>query len=85
MNMPGFTAELSLMRKSKYYGRFTTHSMAIPGVIQPALINVPRVICYCAEWDVVEKGGGGVIDWFGELVESCVQLECVMVPIFYDL
>jgi len=85
MNMPGFNAELSLTRKGNYYQQFAARSMTSPGMIQPALVNIPRPYCWCAEWDVIEKGGGGVFDWFGTLVEACVRWECVVIPVFYDV
>lgn len=73
MNMPGFTAELSLVRKGSYYGRYTAHGMAITEMIQPALrfINVPRAVCYCTEYAQSNIAG-----------YDCVQVDCVRVPVF---
>jgi hypothetical protein len=81
MNMPGFTAELSLTRKGNYYERFAAHSMTSPGMIQPTIVNVPRIICWCAEEGMIDVSDG----WFKTGVEGCLRLECVMVPIFYGL
>jgi len=79
--MPGFTAELSLTRKGNYHQRFATHSMTSPGMIQPTVINIPLIICWCAEESMIDVDDG----WFKTGVEGCLRVECVMVPIFYDL
>lgn len=82
MNIPGFTAELSLTRKGNYYERLAAHNMASPGIIQPAaLVNIPRIVCWCAEEGMIEIDDGP----FRWLVEACLRFECVMIPIFYDL
>lgn len=82
MNMPGFTAELSLTRNGNYYERFAADSIASPGMIQPtALINIPETICWCAEEGMIEVSDGP----FKWVVEACLRSECVMVPIFYSL
>ncbi len=70
MNMPGFTAELSLMRKGHYHQRFAAHSMARLDMIQPALPRfVPLVSCYCAEYQQNPIAG-----------YDCVRVECIEVP-----
>ena len=45
MNMPGFTAELSLVRKGNHYGQMAPDSRAIPGAIQPALYKDTLLYC----------------------------------------
>ena len=82
--MPGFTAELSLTRKGSYYERFAAHIMASPGLIQPAVVMVPRTICWCAEEGMVEVDVNPLTG-FGRLVEDCLRMECIMVPIVYGL
>jgi hypothetical protein len=84
MKMPGFDAELSLTRKGNYYERFVAHSMTSSGMIQPAVVMVPRTICWCAEEGMVEVDVNPLTG-FGKLVEGCLRMECVMVPIVYDL
>ena len=82
--MPGFTAELSLTRKGSYYERFAAHIMASPGLIQPAVVMVPRTICWCAEEGMVEVDVNPLTG-LGRLVEACLRMECIMVPIVYGL
>jgi hypothetical protein len=83
--MPGFTAELSLVRTGNHYRQFATHSRAMSGAVQPALKVTYKRICWCAEGGMceVKKWYEVLLGLGGKLVECCLREECVEVPIFY--
>ena len=45
MNMPGFTAELSLASAGHHYGQSATRSMVVSGAIQPARATDTLAFC----------------------------------------
>ena len=86
MNMPGFHADLSLVRRVNAYERFDVDRITTPGAVRPAMpVNLGRAVCWCAEEGMEEVGGGGFFDWFGTLVEVCVRWDCVVVPLIVDV
>jgi len=83
MAIPGFTADLSLVRSGSH-GQLAAQSRVTSRAVQPALEVSYQHVCWCAEEGMCE-----VKTWYqrflgigGHLVECCVRRECVDIPIF---
>jgi hypothetical protein len=83
LNLPGFTAEASIVQNSTIHG-YIKAARTMSGVIEPALEVRYKKVCWCVEGDLCEEK-----TWWekifglpGRLYECCVREECVSIPIF---